>query len=499
MVVRFLALLAFLLSSSAFAATVTTDQLRRHIEILASDDYQGREPGTEGETRTIAYISAQFQAAGLEPAGPNGSWYQPVGLVTRTPLDARNRWKGKGAPFSLEDELILVGDHGEERIRHAPVVFAGHGAVIPERGIDQLAGVDLKGAVALILFDAPDVEGFPDFGERAKAVTDRGAAAVIGIIGDDIPWQAVQGMYRAGRHRLEIDGVPPIQGVMSQAAAARLALAAGTDLAHLLDLAPGPSFRAVALDLQASLNVRTEVKRLSSNNVVGRLRGSAAAGQSVLVLGHWDHFGFCRPEGAADRICNGAVDNASGIAELIETARGLSTGLRPKRDVLFLATTSEEEGLLGAEYFAARPIVPLGSIVAALNLDTVAIGHKGEKVTVVGHGIPTLDGLIAQTVHEQGRQMDGDQEADSFSDRQDGWALRRAGVPAVMVGGAFSDMEELGRFLAGAYHQPNDDLAHGIVLDGAAEDTDLSIALTRKLADPALYQHPAPSAVAAAR
>jgi hypothetical protein len=412
--------------------------------------------------------------------------------VVRSPNFSRSRWRGKaGSPELGGDGLILVGSRASEQVRRAPVVFAGHGAVMPDHGIDQLSGADMKGAVVLILYEAPDVEGFPGFAERAEAIAERGAAAVIGIVGDDIPWQAVEGVYSAGRHRLDIEPIPPIQGIMSQAAAARVALASGTDLEQLLNQAPGPAFRAVRLDLTASLDVRTDIKRLTSNNVVGRLRGSGGTGQSVLFLGHWDHFGICRPEGSPDRVCNGAIDNASGIAGMIEIARGLAAGPRPRRDILFLATTEEEEGLLGAEYFASRPPVPLGSIVAALNLDSIAVGGKGEKVAVIGRGIPALDSLIAQAAREQGREVDPDQEADSFVERQDGWALRRAGVPAVMINSSFSDMENLGRYLSSSYHQPNDDLAHLTTLDGAAEDAELSIALARKLADPALYQPPA--------
>jgi hypothetical protein len=494
MVLRFLALLAFLVPASLAAAQVAPEQLRRHIAILASDSYEGRAPGTAGETRTISYIAGQFASLGLEPAGTSGSWYQPVGMVVRTPAAQRARWRGRrSSPALGRDELILIGKSAEERVKGAPVYFAGHGAVLPEHHIDQLAGADLRGAIVLILYDAPDVAGFPGFAERVKAVAGRGAAAVIGIVGDDIPWPAIEGAYRTGQHHLDIEAVAPVQGIMSLAAATGLAEAAGTDLDRLVNRVPGPSFAAVRLDLKASLHVRTRISRLTSSNVVARLRGSGG-GESLLYLAHWDHLGLCRPAPERDRICNGAVDNASGVAALIEIARGLAAGPRLRRDVIFLATTAEEVGLLGAEYFAVRPPVPLASIVAALNLDTVAIAGRGAKVATIGRGIAALDALIEEEVRAQGRSPDEDQEADSFLDRQDGWALRRAGVPAVMVGGSFSDMELLGRFLSSAYHQPGDDLRRPLVLDGAAEDADLLIALGRALADPARYRPPPPLA-----
>jgi Zn-dependent M28 family amino/carboxypeptidase len=231
-----------------------------------------------------------------------------------------------------------------------------------------------------------------------------------------------------------------------------------------------------------------ETRRFSSNNVIGRLRGSGKTGESLLFLAHWDHLGLCGHPSLKDRICNGAVDNASGVAAMLEIARALAKGPRPVRDILFMATTGEEMGLLGASAFAARPTVPLASIVAALNLDTVAISPKGRPVAVIGHGkVPAIDALIAETARELGRTMDTDNDADDFEMRQDGYALARKGVPALMVGGSFSNMKDLKAFMSGAYHQPSDNPGPGVELGGATEDAVLMVALARKLADPARY------------
>ena len=500
MFLRFLALAALFLPSLTHAAPVTADALLRHIRVLASDEYEGREPGTAGEDKTIAYISDQLESIGLEPAANDGSWFQPVPLVARKPMGHSARWSGKGQPVSLgSEEIVLVGKGVRETVERAPVVFAGHGAVMPEHGIDQLAGAPIAGAVVLIQFEAPEIANFPSFTERAKAVSARGAAAVIGIIADDRRWRAYREVYGDERTRLESESPPPIQGVMSQPAAARLLAASGTTLEALLNAAPGPAFKAVPLALRADLDVQTAVRPFVSNNVVGRLKGKGGTGESVLFLGHWDHLGICRPDSAPDRICNGAVDNASGIAVLIEAARGLARGKRPKRDMLFLATTSEESGLLGAEHFAANPPVPLPSIVAAFNLDTVAISPKGRSVAILGRGLPALDALIAGAVREAGRRLDDDHEADSFITRQDGWKLRAKGVPSVMVGGSFSDMRELGAFLSGPYHEPSDDLKRPIELGGAAEDADLLIRIGRKAGDPSRYRPGPPQTAAPAR
>jgi len=487
--------LLLLLSSTVAPAQadppVTPAEMMRHIERLASDEYQGRAPGTEGERLTINYISDQLRARGAEPAGEGGSWFQPVRLVERRPGTSEVRWTARGAAVDVPaDDMILMGRDASERVADAPVIFAGHGARLPDRGIDQLAGADLEGAVVLILLQGPDVPGFPSLAARTRMVSDAGAAAVIAIVGEDVPWAAVVAQFGSGTVRLDSTPVARITGAMPVPAVQRLVAAAGGDFRRLLNEQPGSSFRAVALPIRVAMEVATGVQRYTSNNVVGRMRGSGSTGESLLYLGHWDHFGLCRPEGEADRICNGAVDNASGIAMMLEVAGRLGRQPRPARDILFLATTSEEVGLLGAEYFAAHPVVPADSIVAAINMDTVAIHPAGEPVAVIGRGIPALDAIIDSTVAAMGRRLDTDSEADPFVQRQDGYELAEVGIPAIMVGGSFSDMRLLNAFLSGPYHKPEDQLGGRIVLDGAAEDANLLVALGRRLADPAVYQRP---------
>jgi hypothetical protein len=473
------------------AAMITPAAMMRHIERLASDEFQGRAPGTEGERLTINYIAEQFAARGLEPGGEGGSWFQPVRLVERRPGASSVRWTLNGAvlPFEAGD-LVLSGSEESVTIADAPVIFAGHGVRLPERGIDQLAGADIAGAVVLILAQGPEVEGFPTLNERVKTVSAAGAVAVIVVAGADLPWQALR---RGGGRRttqLESAPAPRLSGLIPMSAVQRLVAGAGGDMGRLLNDQPGSSFRAVTLPIRASMEASTAVNRYTSNNVVGRLRGSAQTGESLLFLAHWDHFGICRPEGAPDRICNGAVDNASGVAMMIEVAGRLSRQPHPPRDILFLATTSEEVGLLGAEYFAAHPTVPIESIVAAINMDTVAIHPAGEPVAVMGRGIPALDSVIDATIAAMGRRLDNDDEVAAFVRRQDGWKLTQAGVPAIMVGGSFSNMALLQAFLAGPYHQPEDQIGGAIVLEGAAEDANLTVELGRRLADPAQYQRP---------
>ena len=465
--------------ASPHQPVVTPEQMLRHIKVLASDAYEGRKPGTEGENKTLRYIAGQFQAIGLEPAAGDGKWYQPVPLVERQPFGHRALWFSGGEPVEFDQkDILLLGTEARESLNHAPVVFAGY--ALP----DQLAGMDLQGTVALLLYETPEGLDAPDYSERVKGLVDAGVAAVVAVIGEDMPWAALTRGYGHGQTKLGTDPRAGITGIMPLGAGERLVEAGGGEVAG----ADHPNFRPVPLDLKASLDVSTQVRSYTSHNVIGRLRGSGDTGESVLYLGHWDHLGLCRPEGAEDRICNGAVDNASGIAMLIEVARAVAEGPAPVRDILFMGTTAEEMGLLGAEYFGSHPTVPLESLVAAINMDTVAITEAGEPVAIIGRGLTPLDPLVDATTRELGRKVDADEEANALVQRQDGWALTRAGVPTVMVGGSFSDMEALEAFLSGPYHKPEDDLEHPLVLDGAAEDSELLIALGRKLADPEEYR-----------
>ncbi len=229
--------------------------------------------------------------------------------------------------------------------------------------------------------------------------------------------------------------------------------------------------------------------RTEANNIIGKLAGGDPAAGAVLLTAHWDHLGHCRTL-ALDRICNGAVDNASGVAMLIEIARAIAAGPRPARDVYFVATTGEEEGERGASALVAAPPVPLASIVAAFNLDAFASAPAGAPVAIVGRGRTRLDELIFATARAMHRGVDRGRWANRYLKRQDGRPLLRHGVPAVMFSGAYGDRAGLRAFLDGRYHHPDDDLAHLGSLDGAAEDADLHVAVVRAVADPARWPPP---------
>ena len=218
----------------------------------------------------------------------------------------------------------------------------------------------------------------------------------------------------------------------------------------------------------------------ASHNVIGVARGRRPDGKAVVLMAHWDHLGICAPK-APDKICNGAVDNASGVAALIAVAEKLAK-LGLDRDVWFVATGAEESGLLGARAFADKPPLPLSNIVAGFNLDTIAIGPAGAKVAMIAAPNSGLEPLVRSAASAVGRAWDGDREADSFLRRQDGWALAERGVPMIMAGGSFSDLALLQRFLANGYHHPGDELRTETDLGGAVDDANLHVELVRRAA-----------------
>jgi hypothetical protein len=457
---------------------ITSADMMRHIEALASDAFQGRAPGSAGERLTTDYIVSQLRERGLEPAGENGTWFQPLRLIETIPVQSSVRWTANGAPLDfVASNIALIGTQPRITLANAPVVFAGDGS--------QMGGVEVRGAVVLVLQGSRGA-GLPSIPARVKRLADAGAAAVIVVPGAEVPWAMFAQYAARGSTRFEADAPTIVTGAMPASAVRSLLTASGADFARLLDHP-----RVAALPVRVSMEVTSTVNRFATNNVLGRLRGSGSTGEAVILMGHWDHLGFCRPEGAPDRICNGAVDNASGIAMMIEVAGRLAAGPRPARDVIILATTAEEQGLLGATHYAAHPTVPLDRIAAAINVDTVAIHPAGSPVAVMGRGLAPLDAAIDATIAAMGRRLDPDDEAAALVQRQDGWAFTQAGVPAIMVGGSFSDMALIGRFLQGRYHGPDDEVDGELVLGGAVEDANLTVALARRLADPAAYQRPA--------
>jgi Zn-dependent M28 family amino/carboxypeptidase len=286
--------------------------------------------------------------------------------------------------------------------------------------------------------------------------------------------------HRAGYALAEDSVGGDLEGFMSPAIAARVLGAPLADLARSADAA---GFVPRPLGVNATLEATTRETRINTHNLIGKLPGRQPAKGAVLLVAHWDHFGTCAAPPAEDLICNGAVDNASGLAVITEVARALARGKPLDRDVYLLATTAEELGLLGAEAFAENPPLPLDQIVAAFNVDSDALAPAGRPLAIVGHGKTGLDADILRLAKSLKRTVEGNPVADSFLRRQDGWALLRHDIPTVMVSSSYSDPVRLEKFMEDTYHRPSDQAGPGLELGGAADDVGFHIAMVRWFAD----------------
>lgn len=468
-------------------APVTEAELHADIAALSDDAMLGRLPGTAGETLAAQYIARAFAAAGfVGGADASGGWYQPVPLVTLNYVDdltlVRDR-RGR-----LVEGLHIINRApagGRVELDDVPLIFVGHGV-----GADGSVTGDVRGKIAIMVTDDRPGEHPLSADQRRAALAAAGAVGIWSVPPARFPFAAIQRQYRGGRMQLAARILPVrVEGVIDRPTLDRLLGLSGRNATSLLSQLAAEDFAAVDLVTRADVQVTSLRRDFNSYNVIARRPGRHRDAGAVLITGHWDHLGECRPAGAEDRICNGAVDNASGIATMIAVARRLGQGAPMDRDVVLIATTAEEQGLLGAYHYAAHPTVPLNKITIALNIDTVAIAQRGAPMAIVGRGANPYDAEIDGVARALGRAVDSDLDANAFIRRQDGWALGAAGVPSIMAGGSFSDMAPLETYLEGPYHAPDDELTDAVPLGGAADDGDLHIALARHFAN--LATHPA--------
>lgn len=495
--------------------------LRRHIVALSDDAMQGRRPGTEGGAKAVAYIVAQMQALGLVPAGEGGGFTQTVPMravrldAERSSVALRPTKAGaEPLPLRLSEDVVVgsLGPAGTTQLE-APLVFVGYGVTAPEHGWDDFDGVDLRGKVAVVLVGDPPVED-GRFGGAAMTYYGRwtykyeraleaGAAGCL-IVHETAPasygWNVVQGSWSSERFDLRApDGsVPPhlgIQGWLHQDAAERLAALGGRSLADLHALALAPGFTALPLEAELVVEVVTTERTFSDVNIVAAVPGTTRPDEHVLVSAHWDHLGV-DPQAAAgaDAIFNGAVDNASGIAGMLAVAAGLQAagreGKGPGRTVLLLATTAEEQGLLGSRYFAEHPTVPLRQIVGVANIDSMNVHGRTTTVAVTGKGQSSLEDDLAEVAAAQGRTLVGDArpEAGSYY-RSDHFSFAKRGVPAIdfdggpaMEEGGLVAGEALAKARAERYHTVEDEYDPAWPLTGALQDVQAMLALVLRVA-----------------
>lgn len=447
--------------------------LAAHISVLASDEFEGRRPGTEGETRTLRYLVREWQAAGLESGtnDPSNPWFAPVELRAAGLALGEVTLTGRDGQLSLPAGSVAVfSSERRDLIDSAPLIFVDRsGEVDP---------LELAGRVAV--FDLAATSEFA----RAERLAASDAAAVL-VLAERYEFDELVAARRSGVYRLASQdrALAPIVVADREAL---FALPIGAPLRDLVGEGSSEQRPPAPVPLSLSLDTRSQFTEIRTHNLIARLPGRNPDAGAVLLLAHWDHFGICGEEGEADRICNGAVDNASGLAVLTELARMLAAGPPLERDIYFLATTAEEWGLLGTYAFTREPPIPLETIVAAFNLDTTALAPRGAPVAIVGEGLVPIDREIARFVEAQGRRIEGREIARNYVRRQDGWALLQADVPTLMVSSSFADAELLERFQRERYHNARDEI-DGMELGGAAHDLLLHLALVRHFADPAAW------------
>jgi Zn-dependent M28 family amino/carboxypeptidase len=488
------------------AASVSADRMAADIAAVSADAFLGRGPATRGEELATNYIRQRLQAAGLQPGGPNGSWFQEVPLsqsdITGTPSFSVNV---NGQTMSLkqgEQIAVRASMQNVDRvdIQNAPLVFLGYGVRAPERNWDDFKGESVRGKVGIVLINDPDFEtGQGDFGGKAMTYYGRwtykyeeaarqGLAGLL-IVHETAPasygWATVKNsntntmfdIVRANPAEVH----PLLEGWVQRDDAVRLFTAAGQDFEALKRRAQTREFRPVTLGnatFSASYGVRRQTIR--SKNVLGRLPGTAHPNETILFGAHWDHLGVGAPDARGDTIYNGAVDNGTGIAAVLELARVFAAGPRTQRSLVFAFWTAEEKGLLGSEYYASNPVYPLETTVAGFNIDALSATGRARDVLVVGSGQTDIEDRLQAVLAANNRVMtpDATPEAGYFF-RSDHFPMAKRGVPMLymdsgidlLTGGIAAGRAYDDKYRRDAYHQPADEYDPSTWnLAGIAED-----------------------------
>ena len=489
----------------------STDLLRSHIEVLSSDDFGGRAPGSPGEEKTVAYLTDAFRSYGLEPGNPDGTYVQQVPLVGITATDGsrvslvRGRQEeelAEGLGYVAWTKRVV-----EEVDIDGELVFVGYGVVAPEYDWDDYQDVDVEGKVLVMLVNDPPIEGafggdamtyYGRWTYKYEIAAEKGAAGAF-IVHETVPagypWEVVSGSWAGESFDLETPdknmGRVAVEGWFSLNAARALFEGAGLDYEEQKQAAADRSFRAVSMGTRLKATIANELRNVSSANVIAKLKGSEVPEETVLYVAHWDHLGT-QPSIEGDNIFNGARDNATGVAGLLELARVFSE-LQPvpRRSVLFLAVTAEEQGLLGSRYYAENPLYPAASAVAAINMDSLNVWGRTTDVTVVGMGQSSLDDLAAEIAARQGRTLLPNPEPEKgFYYRSDHFEFAKVGIPAFYadVGVTFEGRPEgWGErqreiYAAEDYHKPSDEIKDWYELSGMVQDLDLFYGMGLQLA-----------------
>ncbi|ACI99696.1 M28 family metallopeptidase [Rhodospirillum centenum] len=496
-------------------AAITAEEMTEHVKVLASDAFEGRKPGTAGEQKSLDYITGQFRALGLEPA-VGDSYLQRVPLVevtglSQSPLTVKGPGGEKSYDFFTQMITVSRRPEPEQALTDSEVVFVGYGIVAPEYGWNDYAGLDVRGKTVVVLVNDPGFATQDPSLFNGNAMTwygrwpykyeeaERQGAAGVLIVHETraagYPWAVVTNSWRVPK----LDLVPPdggrsrpvIQGWVQQDVAREMFSLAGQDFDALAKSAAQRGFKPVPLKLTASAAVSNKVRTFDSYNVIGKLTGSKRPDEVVLISAHWDHLGR-GPAMDGDDIYNGAMDNATGVAGLIELAEAFAKGERPERTIAFLSYTAEEQGLLGSEYYAKNPVFPPARTVGGFNMDMLNPFGPMRDIVVTGAGKSELEDRLARWAADNGKVV----KPEPFPERglyyrSDHFPLAKIGVPMMFAGSGVDSIEhgeEWGRaqyneFTRLRYHTPHDEWLPGMDLTGAVDDLRMVYDLSRDLAN----------------
>jgi len=508
--------------------SIRSEAILNHVKVLASDEYEGRFPGTKGEQLTISYIADQFKKAGLKPGNIDGTYFQNVPLVGITPDPGTSLTFTKGRAtqtLKFKDDVVAWSKRVQNTVGldKSDVVFVGYGVQAPEFNWDDYKGVDLAGKTVIMLVGDPPVLDPSDpakldpktFGGRAMTYygrwtykyemgTEKKAAAVLIIHETEpagYPFSVVQSKVTE-----QFDMVAPdknmsragVEGWITWDQAKKLFAMAGQDLDALKKLAATRAFKPMSLGATATMTIKNTIRTVDSHNVAGKLEGGdpKLKDEYVIFTAHWDHYGI-GPEINGDKIYNGALDNATGVGGLIELARAYATLPKPpKRSLLFLSVTAEEQGLVGSEYYARNPIYPLAKTLAVINMDALNIYGKTRDLVVVGLGNSDLDDYARDAAAEQGRVLTPDPSPEKGGYfRSDHFPFARQGVPAINAGGGDDfvgrpkgwGQQVANEYTTKHYHKPSDEIRPDWDLSGALQDLQIYFAMGFRIAQADTY------------
>jgi Zn-dependent M28 family amino/carboxypeptidase len=499
---------------------IDPEALSRYVRVLASDEFEGRAPATAGEQRTVDYLVEQFRKAGLQPGGKDGSWVQEVPLV-RAQVDGEvEAWLQLGTQRTrlVNGQDVTLQSLSPQDVvdrQDLPLVFVGYGIHAPERHWDDYKDVDLTGKIAVVLINDADFEADAPGAFDGKAVTyygrwtykfeeaaRRGADGVL-IVHETAPaaypWATVKAsgtspLFDIQRSEADARALhTPLRGWMQRTLAERIFAAAGLDFETEKRKAMRADFRPVPLG-DARLSASFWIKRepVVTRNVVAKLEGAAHPDESVIFSAHWDAFGIGQPDANGERVRHGAIDNATGVASVLELARVFAAGPRPQRTLYFIALTAEEKGLLGASYYAEHPLAPLETTAAVLNIEMFSPDGETADIATWGKGRVSLEADVDRVARARGRRWSPDPNLEAgFFYRADHFAFARKGVPAITLGAGLDKRDggiAAGRalrdaYFARCYHQACDAWSPQWDARGLAADTLLVYDLGLELAN----------------